>query len=46
MGELLQRIGSFEVMEWIAELSVLRPEDEKKAMEEAEKEAKMKGGRR
>lgn len=40
MAELLQRMGSMEVQEWIYELSVLRPEDEKAAIEKAEKEAK------
>ncbi len=39
MGELLDRIGSAELAEWAAELYVLRPEDEERAMKEAEREA-------
>lgn len=42
MAELLQRMGSSELAEWIAELALLRPEDEKKAYEQAEREAKFK----
>lgn len=45
MAELLQRIGSTELAEWIAELAVLRPEDEKKAYAQAERDAKFGGGR-
>jgi hypothetical protein len=40
VGELLQRIGSQELAEWIVELGQLRPADEKAAMEKAEREAK------
>lgn len=40
MGELLQRMGSTELAEWIEELGHLRPEDEELARKEAEKEAK------
>lgn len=40
MAELLNRMGSFEIQEWVVELTVLRPEDEKAAMEKAEKESK------
>lgn len=40
MAELLQRMGSMELQEWIVELSVLRPEDEQEAIAKAEKEAK------
>lgn len=43
MAELLNRMGSSEIAEWVTELAVLRPEDEKKAYEQAEKDAKMKG---
>ncbi len=39
MAELLNRMGSAEIAEWVVELGVLRPEDEKEAMEKAEKEA-------
>ena len=39
MGELLDRIGSAELAEWAAELYVLRPEDEERAIEEAKSEA-------
>lgn len=42
MGELLQRMGSAEVAEWIAELGQLRPEDEDAAVKQAEKDAKFK----
>jgi hypothetical protein len=42
---MLATTGSSEIGEWIVELSVLRPEDEKKAYAEAEKEAKMKPSR-
>lgn len=42
MGELLNRIGSSELDEWIVELGMLRPEDEEKAMKDAEKKAKFK----
>lgn len=41
---MLATTGSNEIGEWIAELTILRPEDEKKAYEQAEKEAKMKRG--
>lgn len=41
MAELLNRMGSFEIMEWVAELTVLRPEDEEAAMKKAEMDAKM-----
>lgn len=37
MGELLLRVGSFELGEWIAELAVLRPEDQKNAEESYKK---------
>lgn len=39
---MLATTGSSEISEWIAELTILRPEDEKKAYEQAEKDAKMK----
>ena len=39
MSELLQRIGSGELAEWAAELYVLRPEDEERAMEQAQADA-------
>lgn len=39
MAELLKRVGSAELAEWIVELGVLRPEDEKKAIAEAERKA-------
>jgi hypothetical protein len=42
VGELLQRIGSAELAEWMVELSQLRPAEEKKAYEDAEREAKFK----
>ena len=35
MAEMLASTGSAEIAEWIAELGVLRPEDEKRAMDEA-----------
>lgn len=35
VAELGDRMGSAEVAEWIAELSVLRPEDEREAMKNA-----------
>lgn len=41
MGELLNRMGSFEIMEWVAELTVLRPADEAAAMKQAELDSKM-----
>jgi hypothetical protein len=41
---MLATTGSAEIGEWIAELTVLRPEDEKTAWDQAEKEAKMKRG--
>ncbi len=44
VAELLERMGSAEVAEWMAELGVLRPADEKAAYEEAEQKAK-RGGR-
>lgn len=40
MAELLLRIGSAELAEWMAELGTLRPADEKEAMDKAEREAK------
>ena len=40
MGEMLATTGSSEIAEWIAELGILRPEDEKKAQDDAEREAK------
>ena len=36
---MLATTGSAEIQEWIVELGVLRPEDEKSAMEKAEQEA-------
>lgn len=36
---MLATTGSAELQEWIVELGVLRPEDEKAAMDAAEKEA-------
>lgn len=42
---MLATTGSAEIGEWIAELTVLRPEDEKEAFKQAEKEAKMNPGR-
>lgn len=45
MGELLQRIGSEEIAEWIFELGVLRPEDDQRARDEAQKQATGKSSR-
>jgi hypothetical protein len=42
VAEMLATTGSTEVAEWILELGKLRPEDEKKAYDEAEKKAKFK----
>jgi len=44
VSELVQRVGSFEIGEWIAEFG-LRAEDEKAAYEEAERKAKAKDPR-
>ncbi len=44
VSEVLQRVGSAELAEWSAELFVLRPEDEERAMEQAKREAEEKGG--
>lgn len=41
--EMLKTTSSSEIQEWIVELGVLRPEDEREAMDKAEAEAK-KGG--
>jgi hypothetical protein len=38
---MLATTGSAEIGEWIVELSVLRPEDEKAAFEKAKQDAKM-----
>ncbi len=39
VAEVLARVGSAELAEWSAELYVLRPEDEERAMEQAKAEA-------
>lgn len=39
VSEVLRRLGSAEIAEWRAELYVLRPEDEKSAMDAAREEA-------
>lgn len=39
---MLATTGSFEIVEWISELGVLRPEEEKAAMDKAEKDSKWK----
>lgn len=39
VAEVEQQMGSAEVAEWIAELGVLRPEDERAAIERARAEA-------
>ncbi len=39
VAEVLARVGSAELAEWAAELYVLRPEDEERAMDEAKREA-------
>lgn len=38
---MLATTGSKEIVEWIVELGVLRPEEEKKALDEATAEAKV-----
>lgn len=37
VSEVLARVGSREIQEWIIELGTIRPEEEKQAMDEAKR---------
>lgn len=41
---MLATTGSFELREWVVELTQLRPEDEKRAYENAKREAQAEAG--